>query len=128
MDENVKDEALKPEDYKNPNPPIQKDELEEIVDQIEDDIAKDDKFQVDPATIEETDDPNQIDSRSTAKSQYSEQQMMEALTDHAEEIKNILADIDNQEAQRAGLDLLFGEDYEGEMTEICKDGIALNFP
>lgn len=54
--------------------------------------------------------------------------MMEALQDHVEEVKNILADIDNEQAQRAGLDLLYGDDYDGELTEICTNDIAVNFP
>ena len=39
-----------------------------------------------------------------------------------------MADIDSEQAQRAGLDLLFGEDYDGEMSQICQDEISANFP
>ena len=52
---------------------------------------------------------------------------MDALGDHAEEIKNILDDIESDKAQRAAFDLLFGEEYEGEWADVCKDEIATNF-
>jgi hypothetical protein len=52
--------------------------------------------------------------------------MMDALSDHVEEIKNILDDIENDDAQRAAIDLLFGEVFEDPMTEICQSDVAAN--
>lgn len=70
-------------------------------------------------TTNPTTDENEHDQIDSSTTKYTEKQMMEALQDHAEEIKNILADVDNEEAQRAGFDLLYGDDYDGEMTAIC---------
>ena len=53
--------------------------------------------------------------------------MIDALGDHATEIKAILEDIEEDHAQRAAFDLLFGDDYEGEWTAICQDEISTNF-
>lgn len=53
--------------------------------------------------------------------------MIDALRDHAIEIKAILEDIDEDHAQRAAFDLLFGDDYEGEWSAICQDEISTNF-
>ena len=62
------------------------------------------------------------------KNKYSDQEMMDALKDHTEEIKNILADIEQEQAQRAGIDLLFGDEYDGDLALICKDEISMQFP
>jgi len=68
---------------------------------------------------EEEDD--ELADKDEALGDNKEMQRIGALEDHLRELRDILKDMNTERGQRAAYELLYGDEFEGELTDICEE-------